>query len=192
MIFLTLGTNHPFDRMLEIVDRWCADNPGERVVGQIYASGAGGYRPQHFEWVTHLEPDDYQDHMKSARFVVAHAGMGSIITALCMAKPILIFPRRASLKEQRNDHQLATVERWRQMPGVYAALDERELLLGMDRLAKDPQTGPGGQVGPFASARLTDALHHAIHDHRPRRAASKRRVQDAAGVGAPLHSPPRP
>jgi UDP-N-acetylglucosamine transferase subunit ALG13 len=46
-----------------------------------------------------------------ARLVVAHAGMGSVLSALKHRKPIIIVPRKASLGEHRNDHQLATA-RW--------------------------------------------------------------------------------
>lgn len=190
MIFLTLGTNHPFDRMLRIVDRWCGENPGETVFGQIYADPAGGYRPKNFEWVTHLAPEPYHRRMMEARFVVAHAGMGSIITALCLSKPILLFPRRAALNEQRNDHQLATVERWRTVPGVFAALDEAELLAGMDRLASEPVAGPARELGPYASARLTDSLQAAIREGRAKRADGRRRKLPWP-TGASLRLTPR-
>jgi len=190
MIFLTLGTNHPFDRMLKIVDRWCAEHPRETLFGQIYAGESDGYRPQHFKWVTHLPPEPYHQRMKDARFIVAHAGMGSIITALCLSKPILLFPRRAALNEQRNDHQLATVERWRTVPGVYAALNSEELTAQMDRLAAAPPADPAQKLGPYASTRLTDALKVAIREERASHRARRRRMPPAPS-GATLEFPPR-
>ena len=49
--------------------------------------------------------------MDAAAAIVAHAGMGTILTALETGKRLLVMPRRAALGEHRNDHQLATVSR---------------------------------------------------------------------------------
>ena len=53
--------------------------------------------------------------------------MGSILTALRVKKPIIIFPRKASLNEHRNDHQLATSESFANVEGVYVAKSKDEL-----------------------------------------------------------------
>lgn len=108
MIFLTLGTQLPFDRLVRAVDEWCGARGRDDVFGQIADPGDTGYRPQHFDWVAHLPPEDYTTRFASARLIVAHAGMGSIITAMERGKPIVLMPRRADLGEHRNEHQLAT------------------------------------------------------------------------------------
>ena len=53
--------------------------------------------------------------------IYAHAGMGTILSALKQDKPIIIVPRLASLKEHRNDHQIATAMRMDELGYVYVA-----------------------------------------------------------------------
>lgn len=128
MIFLTVGTQLPFDRLVRSVDRWCEQNKFSDVVGQVALRGAQqGYRPRHFHWVDFMEPREFERHFDIADMIVAHAGMGSIITAIMKTKPILLLPRRAALGEQRNDHQLATVERFRDRAGIFVAREEEEV-----------------------------------------------------------------
>ncbi|MEZ6003184.1 MAG: glycosyltransferase [Planctomycetota bacterium] len=65
---------------------------------------------------------------------VAHAGMGTILKALEMGKPVLIMPRRASPGEQRNEHQLATAERFERLGIVQVAQDEIDLARRLESL----------------------------------------------------------
>lgn len=163
MIFLTLGTHQPFDRLVAAVDAWCAASGCDAVFGQITDPGADGYRPRHFPWTTHLPPEAYRERFAAARFVIAHAGMGSIITAMTLCRPILVMPRRAHLGEQRNDHQLATARRFAGRPGIMVAHDADELAAAADRLLRAPVEGGGeARIGPFAEERLTDAIRATI------------------------------
>jgi UDP-N-acetylglucosamine transferase subunit ALG13 len=44
--------------------------------------------------------------IKKADIVIAHSGVGSIISALSSNKPVVVFPRLAKYKEHIDDHQL--------------------------------------------------------------------------------------
>ena len=163
MIFLTLGTHEPFDRLVRAVDAWAAETGrGTEVFGQI--TDHPGYEPKSFDWVATLPPEAYRARCQEASLIVAHAGMGSIITAMTYRKPIVIMPRRASLGEQRNDHQLATAERFGSRPGVFVAEDEVALPILLERLTAGG--GPAGAlaVSPFAEPKLTDALRKMIFE----------------------------
>lgn len=162
MIFLTLGTQVPFDRLVRAVDAWCAAARCSNLFGQIADPGRTGYRPKHFEWVVQVPPDDYQARFAAADFVVAHAGMGSIITAMMLAKPIVVMPRRAHLGEQRNDHQVATVARFRTKPGIFVAMEEGDVAPILTRLVSGCQSIDGPQASAFAEERLTNALRTVI------------------------------
>ena len=87
MIFLTVGTQLPFDRLVELVDRWAALNPDVKIFAQI---GNGNYVPQHMEHCAFLDEKTYKSKFDSASIVLAHAAMGSIITSLIASKPVLI------------------------------------------------------------------------------------------------------
>ena len=165
MIFLTVGQELPFDRLVRTVDEWCRDRKRSDVYGQIGDPGPDGYRPSHYEWKPFIEPDEYGRRFNEADFIVSHAGMGSIITALTLPIPILIMPRHVGLKEHRNDHQVATANRFASRPGIEVAADEMELIPALDRLA-DKQISVGDAVAsPFAEPQLLDTIRDFIHQN---------------------------
>lgn len=162
MIFLTVGTQLPFNRLVRAADQWAAANPGHTLFGQTCQLGPDDYTPQHFEWAPHLSPADIDARFRDARLIVAHAGMGTLITALSLAIPILIMPRRAALGEQRNDHQLGTAARFGCKPGVTVAREEADVIRLMDA---HHATNPGTRPAPIAAEaepRLIAALRDTI------------------------------
>ena len=105
MIFVTVGTQLTFDRLIRAVDAWAEANPGQEVFAQI---NEGGYQPRHIAFAAHVDPLTFSRRFAEATVVVAHAGMGTIIPALEAGKPLLLLPRLAALGEHRNDHQVGT------------------------------------------------------------------------------------
>ena len=105
---------------------------------------------------------EYRETLAAADFVVAHAGMGSIITALSLSIPILILPRRGHLHETRNDHQFATVKHLKSKPGVVVALTEDDLTRELDRLAAMKRDVHMEKIGQFAEPRLIEAVRGLI------------------------------
>lgn len=146
MIFVTVGGQKPFDRLVACVDDWvgariAAGEGAPEVFAQI---GKSERPPQHIPWVESLSPADYAARVKSASVIIAHAGMGTILTAAELAKPILVFPRLASLGEHRNDHQTATADRMEQAMNLPVARGEAELRDWLGRLSElsaERQTG---------------------------------------------------
>lgn len=141
MILLSVGTQLPFDRLVIALDHWAERSGRTDIVAQI---GPAGYQPRHLRSFDFLEQDAFKTLQSQARLMVSHAGMGSIITALELGTPIIILPREHRLGEHRNGHQMATLEQFRNYPGIYAARNEEELvalldradsLIGSDRLA---------------------------------------------------------
>jgi len=122
MIFLTTGTQLPFDRLVKAVDLWAAEHGDISIFGQI---GKGSYQPKHYEFVESLSPVDYDTRFNQAKLIVSHVGMGTIISGLERAKPLLLMPRLADLGEHRNDHQLSTAEKFGHHLLIDIASDER-------------------------------------------------------------------
>ncbi len=161
MIFLTIGTHEPFDRLVRCVDEWCGLRGSKvNVFGQI--TDRGDYAPQHFQAVASLAPADYAKQFDAAEFIVSHAGMGSIITALSKQKPIVVLPRRGHLRETRNDHQFATVQHFKDWPGIFAAEDEADLVTYLDQIAEG-QAAKSHKISPFAEDNLLETLRGFIH-----------------------------
>lgn len=159
MIYVTVGTQLPFDRLLKAVDKWARRNPGVEIFGQI---GLAAYQPTSINFSAFVSPQDSDRIMQECEFVVAHAGMGSILTALRFGKPILVLPRRAELGEHRNDHQLATARWLNGRAGLFVAWDVDELTDMLDQ--RHLCTGGTG-ISEFASSelitRLRDSIFHA-------------------------------
>ncbi len=157
MIFVTVGTDLPFDRMVRVVDQWARETDRKDVFAQI---GEGGWKPEFIPSAEFLEPAEFKQRIKEATLIIAHAGMGTIISSLLHGKAVLVMPKKASLGEQRNEHQLATAKRMMEMGKVHVAADETELrtmLNEVDTLA------PRSQIGSSASPELVAGLRNFIH-----------------------------
>ncbi|MDE6268123.1 MAG: glycosyl transferase family 28 [Muribaculaceae bacterium] len=134
MIFVTIGTQAPFDRLIKELDDIAADS-AERFVAQV--AHGGTYTPRHMETVDFLPAEKFQHYFDMARVIVSHAGMGTIISALSSRKPIIVVPRLAELGEHRNNHQVDSAKAMKETGMVYApdTFEElRELLSPATRL----------------------------------------------------------
>ncbi len=158
MIFVTVGAQMPFDRLVQTVDEWAAETGRSDIFAQI---GPTNWRPHHIQWVQFLNSSEFFKKFDEAEAVVAHAGMGTILSALMRNKSILVMPRRGDLRETRNDHQVATANRLSELGKVEVALDENELrvkLQGIDHLKR------ANQIGPYASPQLIEAVRRFIDE----------------------------
>ena len=156
MIFLTVGTQMPFDRLVAAVDAWAARQPGLRVVAQVAGSREDW---KHLETVSKVSVDQFRQLVDDASLIIAHAGLGSIITALENGKPIVIMPRRSDLGEHRNDHQLATARKFVDYSAVSVAFDTDEL----ERVLEDLDSLVGSEaVEPSADEDLLEAIRSFI------------------------------
>jgi UDP-N-acetylglucosamine transferase subunit ALG13 len=131
VIFVTVGTQLPFDRLIGAVDEWAGSGSSVPVFAQI---GPSRLQPRNIEFAQFIAPAECARRMEEATAVVAHAGMGTILTALELGKPVLVMPRRAALGEHRNDHQLATAHRFSGLGKIEVAFDETDLPSALDDL----------------------------------------------------------
>lgn len=130
MILLSVGTQLPFDRLVTAVDAWAQDKPEAEIFAQI---GPSRLKPNAIRAFDFMRHDEFRKLQSDCSLMISHAGMGSIITALELGKPIIVFPRDHRLGEHRNGHQLATVSQFRGTPGVYVADDLVQLHQLLDR-----------------------------------------------------------
>jgi UDP-N-acetylglucosamine transferase subunit ALG13 len=151
VIIVTVGMQLGFDRLIEAMDR-LAPALGMPVIAQ---TGKGRYQPRNMQARVKIAPAEFEAMMGEARLIVAHAGIGTVLTAARCAKPILLMPRRADLNEHRNDHQIATVGKLAGRPGILVAMDESELA---------PRIAEGLALTDWATTRSATAsrLHAAL------------------------------
>jgi UDP-N-acetylglucosamine transferase subunit ALG13 len=156
MIFVTVGTDLPFDRMMRVIDQWAGEKGRKDIFAQI---GKGGWKPKHIPFAEMLQPPEFVSRFKSATIIISHAGMGTILSALHHGKPILVVPKQACLGEHRNEHQLATARRMMEVGNVNVAFDAQELLDRLDHL--DELASPK-RIGVGASVELVSGLRDFI------------------------------
>jgi UDP-N-acetylglucosamine transferase subunit ALG13 len=156
LILVTVGGQVAFDRLIRVVDEWAGEAGRSDVFFQVLD---GQYEPTNGEWARTLTRAEFDERFQTADVIVAHAGMGTIITALETAKPVLVMPRRAALGEQRHDHHLAPAERFRERGQVHVAMDEAEL---RDALARIDELTAAASIGNRASDELIDAIREFV------------------------------
>lgn len=156
MIFVTVGTQLPFRRLIDAMDRIAGDLD-EPAIAQV--------GPETGDWpnLTHsanLAPDRFEETFEEARLVVAHAGIGTILSAKRFGKPLVVLPRRYALGEHRNDHQLATARAVQDLTGVHVAWEVEDLPTLVGRTDLTPANGEASA----AHAALIDRLRDFIGD----------------------------
>lgn len=129
-IFVTVGTQLPFDRLIDAVDAWAAANPRAEVFAQI----GSGRAPRHCDHAAHISGAEFGHRVAAADIVVAHAGMGTLLMALDLGRPLVVFPRSAALGEHRNEHQRATVAKLGHLASLSVVESSAELAAALDRL----------------------------------------------------------
>jgi beta-1,4-N-acetylglucosaminyltransferase len=125
MIFLTVGTQFPFDRLVKAVDETVSKNGlDEQIFAQV---GTTTYRPRNFEAVSSLEKTKFDKHFNEADSIISHAGMGTITMALERKKPLLVMPRLRKYGEVVNDHQLVIARKFEQLGYLLVAYEAEDL-----------------------------------------------------------------
>lgn len=148
MIFVVTGTQLAFPRLIGAMDA-LAPELGEKVIAQV---GPDSTPRPNIETHVKLAPARFEELFREARIIVAHAGVGSILSAKRTQRPLIVVPRRFDLGEHRNDHQQATAKELERMTGVRIAWDI-DMLPALLKEGAIPPADP--TPGPLADALLT-------------------------------------
>jgi len=159
MIFVTTGTQIPFDRLIKAIDDVYPYLGDVEIIVQVAQSS---YKVENFTCHEFIPPKEFDDYFNRADLIIAHAGMGTIISAFVKNKPILVMPRLAKYGEHRNDHQLATATRFDELGYIHVAYDENELKEKIKNLQKTPLKSLFN-VNDYASTELIGSLRSFIN-----------------------------
>lgn len=162
MIFLTVGTQFPFDRLVKCVDDAVSqDGYEETIFAQI---GESSYQPRNFEGVSSLEKRLFDKRIREASGIISHAGMGTIMMALDNRKPLLVMPRLSKYGEVVNDHQVAIAKRFEKLGHILVAYDVEAL---PDRMRKLKNFVPRKRkVSPHAVANRIRRFLNSLSESR--------------------------
>lgn len=162
MIFVTIGTQGPFDRLIRAVDQ-AASSLHDPIIAQV--SKGGAYKAKNMITSEFMPITEFNSNFAQARLIISHAGMGTIISALVQNKPILVLPRLSKFKEQRNDHQWATAKEFEKRNFVHTAYDEDELQEKLKALVKG-DLEPLFHIGRYASHDLIQSVKSDLNNSR--------------------------
>jgi UDP-N-acetylglucosamine transferase subunit ALG13 len=157
VILVTVGTNEqPFDRLVRAAASLEVDEP---LLVQ-YGSSRVPHGPG--RWVEFLPFDELAALAQTARVIVCHAGVGSIMVARERGKRPIVVPRRHHLAEAVDDHQLPLAQRLHAAGMVTLLEDERRLQSHV--LAPVAATGTAQVAGRLSGSRALSADVRALFD----------------------------
>ena len=125
MIFVTVGTHYQgFERLIKKMDE-IAGKIDEEVIMQI---GFTQYEPKNAKWFRFVETEeDILELYKKADIIVAHAGAGTLLTALSLGKPLVVVPRLKKFGEHVDNQQLELAEALESMGKAISIYDIEKL-----------------------------------------------------------------
>jgi UDP-N-acetylglucosamine transferase subunit ALG13 len=155
--------------MLRALDDWARLHPEVCVIAQVGAD-EGDY--PHLETVGHVSQAEYDSYVGAAALIVSHAGMGTILTAAEVGKPVVVVPRLAAFGEHRNDHQVDTAAEMAALSVVHVVEDAARLGETIDGIVA-AGAASAEAVQPVASRELIAALQDFIWAGPPVRAPQR-------------------
>lgn len=171
LVFVTLGTDHhPFDRLVRWVDAWLAGGGCERA-RCLVQTGRSRIRPELAEAIDFLAYSEMEGAVKEAAAVVTHGGPGSIALAVALGKRPLVVPRRKSLGEHVDDHQVVFARRIASEGTIELAEDEHQFRRGLEGLlvASTAADGLSGLAPPLEAMSRLETLVEELFARPPRR-----------------------
>ena len=134
MIFVAVGTQFSFDRLIQYMDEWASSEGNvdqHKVIAQV---SNGEYPAKHIETHPFMNGEEYNQNIRNASVFVSHAGMGNIISARELGTPIIVINRQYKLGEHRNDHQADGLKWMGKLDGVYTASTKKELFAHLNQI----------------------------------------------------------
>ena len=125
MIFTTIGNEHrDFQRMTNLVIFLANKLPKEEFIFQYGHSKIKKRIPKNLNIIKFIPRNEFAINITNSRFVITHAGAGTLLQ--CFENNIfpLVLPRRAELNEHLNNHQL----------DILNEFVEKKLCLNIDKI----------------------------------------------------------
>jgi UDP-N-acetylglucosamine transferase subunit ALG13 len=158
MIFVTAGTQLPFDRLIKTIDEIASQCTDTRFIAQALQSD---YKAKNVEVLNFISPADFNNYIDNAKLIISHAGMGTIISALVKQKPIIVMPRLTKYNEHRNEHQLGTSKKMDALGYVDVVYDENELIVKFRQMWPE-NLKPRNSIGSVASDEIINSINDFI------------------------------
>jgi UDP-N-acetylglucosamine transferase subunit ALG13 len=129
LIFATFGTHEqPFDRALDLI------TPLAEAEEVLVQHGHTRPRPgmHGFRWREFLSYDEVLALMQESSSIVCHAGVGTIMTALGLAKTPVVIPRLRRFGEHVDDHQVEIASEFHRIGLIVACMEGDDLVSALE------------------------------------------------------------
>lgn len=120
MIFVTVGTCVPFNRLINKIES-IANTIDEPISVQFGSSN----EPKHCDAFS-FSPE-LISYFQRARLIITHAGMGTALEIMKMEKPFIMIPRLVEYNEHFDNHQVETCEKMNEKFGIKYIINLNEL-----------------------------------------------------------------
>jgi UDP-N-acetylglucosamine transferase subunit ALG13 len=158
MIFVTIGLQFSFDRLIKAMDQVAPFLNGVPIIAQVSEST---YKVNNMKTLSYIPPADFNSYLSNAQLIVSHAGMGTILSALELGRPILVLPRLTKYGEVKSDHQLATAKYFEKQNYIHVAYHECELKNKLITILNG-NLEPLHKINKYASIELIDSIKSFI------------------------------
>jgi UDP-N-acetylglucosamine transferase subunit ALG13 len=163
-IFATVGTDHhPFDRLVDWVDRWIDEQRSYAPLEAIVQAGTSR-PPGRAAHAGCLPFGKFRSELARADAVICHGGPGTIAEALMAGHRPLVVPRRHDLGEHVNDHQVRFARRMANRDQIVLCESYETLAAGLASLRdRRAQPVPAPADTTVAVARFSEIVNPLLH-----------------------------
>lgn len=184
LMFVTVGTVLPFDRLIDMVTELRAR--GEIPEELVIQAGAGGRAPADIKSYETMPFEDMLAILRDADIVVCHAGTGSLITALREGCRVIAVPRESGRGEVYDDHQEEICQAFAARGMITVARTVAELSDALkEARARTPvvATANPGPLIKHIDGILSQIHHRAERGTKPDRALGRGTPRDGSSRG---------
>lgn len=146
MILVTLGTQKfPMNRLVQAMDELAAELEEEVFI----QTGNSTYIPKNAKHQAFVDSAIYAAMIQQCSLLITHSGVGSIMTGIRAAKPIIVVPRLLRYGEHVDDHQLQIAEAFEKKSCVLCCTEVealKEYISKAGSFSFKPYTAPEGKI----------------------------------------------
>lgn len=126
MTLVILGTqDKTFERLLKAIEKQIKLGNLEGDV--IVQAGSTKYESKYMKIFDYIPMEQFDEYIKEADLVIAHGGVGTILSSIRKNKKVIAVPRLSKYKEHENDHQLEIVSEFTKRGYIIPCYDLKKI-----------------------------------------------------------------
>jgi UDP-N-acetylglucosamine transferase subunit ALG13 len=129
--FVSVGNAvQSFDRLIKAVIDVYVQLPQPVIIQ--YGNSIVREKNENCNWMDFMSMSEFEQNVKAADLLILHGGAGSLIHAIKAGKVPVVVPRRKSLNEHIDDHQIEFADAFASAGKAVVVYDEKYLINGVE------------------------------------------------------------